>query len=317
MLDRTHKPHPEQGYLDLLDRVWREGTPRVDRTGVGTRALFGQSLRIDLSDGTLPLLTTKRVSWKTIVRELLWFLEGGTNIRPLLQNKVTIWTDWPLAKYRKVTGEQISQEDFEARIVADEAFAEQWGDLGPVYGAQWRHWPLFVPTDAEGEEKLYRRDPQGIDQIARLVHDIRHNPTSRRLIFTGWNVAELDGMALPPCHTTYQYFVAEGRLSGLLHQRSCDVGLGVPYNLVTASLLIRMLAQQCDLEPGEFVWFGGDVHVYQNHGDLVAEQLSRTPLPWPKLRFARKPASILDYKFEDFIVEGYQAHPAISAPIAV
>lgn len=317
MLDRTHKPHPEQAYLELLERVWREGSPRLERTGVGTRALFGQTLRFDLSDGTVPLLTTKRVSWKTIVRELLWFLDGGTNIRPLLENKVTIWTDWPLAKYRRETGDRISQADFEARIVADEAFAERWGDLGPVYGAQWRHWPLFVPTDIEGEEQLYRRDPNGIDQIARLVNDIRTNPSSRRLIFTGWNVAELDGMALPPCHTTYQYFVADGRLSGLLHQRSCDVGLGVPYNIMTASLLIRMLAQQCDLEPGEFVWFGGDTHVYENHGDLVREQLSRAPTTWPKLRFARKPGSILDYKFEDFVIEGYQPHPAIEAPIAV
>jgi thymidylate synthase len=317
MLDRSHTPHPEQQYLDLLDRVWREGSPRRDRTGVGTRALFGQTIRIDLSDGTIPLLTTKRVSWKTIVRELLWFLTGETNIRPLLQQSVTIWSDWPLAKYRRETGSDISQADFETRIVADEAFARRWGDLGPVYGAQWRHWPVFVPTDVAGEETLYRRDAMGIDQIARLVRDIRTNPSSRRLMFTGWNVAELDSMALPPCHTTYQYFVADGRLSGLLHQRSCDVGLGVPYNLVTASLLIRMLAQQCDLEPGEFVWFGGDVHVYENHAGLVAEQLSREPRPWPTLRFARRPASILDYRFEDFLIEGYEPHASIAAPIAV
>jgi thymidylate synthase len=317
MLDRIRTPHPEQAYLDLLDRVWREGSPRRDRTGVGTRALFGQTLRFDLSDGSVPLLTTKRVSWKNIVRELLWFLDGGTNIRPLLQQNVTIWTDWPLAKYRRETSEEISQEAFEARIVADEAFAERWGDLGPVYGAQWRHWPRFVPTDVEGEEGLYRRDADGIDQIARLVRDIRHNPTSRRLIFTGWNVAELDGMALPPCHMTYQYFVSEGRLSGLLHQRSCDVGLGLPYNLMDGALLIRMLAQQCDLQPGEFVWVGGDTHVYDNHGDLVHEQLSRVPRPWPKLSFARKPASMLDYRLEDFVIEGYEPHPAISAPIAV
>jgi thymidylate synthase len=317
MLDRNRTPHPEHQYLDLLERAWREGAPRRDRTGVGTRALFGQTLRIDLSDGTVPLLTTKRVSWKTIVRELLWFLDGGTNIRPLLQDGVTIWTDWPLAKYRRETGEDISQKAFEARIVEDEAFAQRWGDLGPVYGAQWRHWPRYEPAGEVDGETLYRRDPEGIDQITALVRDIRTNPSSRRLIFTGWNVAELGGMALPPCHTTYQYFVADGRLSGLLHQRSCDVGLGVPYNLVTASLLIRMLAQQCDLEPGEFVWFGGDTHVYENHGDLVAEQLSREPRPWPTLRFARRPESILDYRFDDFIVEGYDPHPSIAAPIAV
>ncbi|MDR6293951.1 thymidylate synthase [Inquilinus ginsengisoli] len=317
MLDHSRTPHPEHQYLDLLERAWREGAPRRDRTGVGTRALFGQTLRIDLSDGTVPLLTTKRVSWKTIVRELLWFLDGGTNIRPLLQDGVTIWTDWPLAKYRRETGEDISQKAFEARIVEDEAFAQRWGDLGPVYGAQWRHWPRYEPAGEADGETLYRRDPEGIDQITALVRDIRTHPSSRRLIFTGWNVAELGGMALPPCHTTYQYFVADGRLSGLLHQRSCDVGLGVPYNLVTASLLIRMLAQQCDLEPGEFVWFGGDTHVYENHGDLVAEQLSREPRPWPVLRFARRPESILDYRFDDFIIEGYDPHPSIAAPIAV
>lgn len=313
MLDRARTSHPERRYLDLMERVWREGSPRRDRTGVGTRAVFGERLAFDLSDGTIPLLTTKRVSWKTIVRELLWFLGGETNIRPLLQDGVTIWTDWPLARYRRETGEAVTQAAFEARIVADEAFAQAWGDLGPVYGAQWRHWPRYEPAG----EGLFRRTPEGIDQISRLVHDIRTNPSSRRLLFTGWNVAELDGMALPPCHMTYQYFVADGRLSGLLHQRSCDVGLGVPYNLVTAALLLRMLAQQCDLEPGEFVWFGGDVHLYENHGELVATQLAREPRPWPTLAFARRPASILDYGFEDFVVEGYDPHPAIPAPIAV
>src|SRR3954447_4505637 len=182
MLDRVHTTHPEAAYLDLMERVWREGIPRPDRTGVGTRALFGQTLRIDLSDGTVPLLTTKRVSWKTIVRELLWFLDGDTNIRPLLQQGVTIWSDWPLARFREETGQEIDQSAFEARIVADEAFAARWGDLGPVYGAQWRHWPVFVPAEAGEGEGLYRRDPEGIDQIARLVDDIRRNPTSRRLI---------------------------------------------------------------------------------------------------------------------------------------
>ena len=176
MLDRSRTPHPESSYLDLLERVWRSGTPRLDRTGVGTRAVFGETLRFDLSDGTVPLLTTKRVSWKTIVRELLWFLTGETNLRPLLQEGVTIWTDWPLARYRKETGEAIEQAAFEARIIADEAFALRWGDLGPVYGAQWRRWPKYLPAG----EGLFRRDPEGIDQIAKLVHDIKRNPTSRR-----------------------------------------------------------------------------------------------------------------------------------------
>lgn len=317
MLERASPAHPERQYLDLLRRAWREGLPRSDRTGVGTRALFGVTLRFDLSSGTVPLLTTKRVSWKTVVRELLWFLTGETNIRPLLQDGVTIWTDWPLARYRRETGERISQADFEARIIENAAFAFQWGDLGPVYGAQWRRWPKYLLTGEEGGRAVFARDPQGIDQIANLVEEIRRNPSSRRLLFTGWNVAELDAMALPPCHMTYQYFVADGRLSSLLHQRSCDIGLGLPYNLMTAALLLRMLAQQCDLEPGEFVWFGGDVHVYETHADLVATQLPRDPRPWPRLAFARRPASIFDYRSEDFIIEGYEPHPSIAAPIAV
>ena len=313
MLGRPHPPHPERQYLSLMERVWSEGSPRCDRTGVGTRATFGETLRFDLSDGTIPLITTKRISWKTVVRELLWFLTGDTNIRPLLRQGVTIWSDWPLARYRRETGEAISQAEFEARILADDGFAAAWGDLGPVYGRQWRHWPRYTGIG----EGLYRRDEAGIDQIARLLRDIRVNPSSRRLMFTGWNVAELDDMALPPCHTTYQYFVSDGRLSGLLHQRSCDIGLGLPYNLVTAALLIRMLAQQSDLEPGHLNWFGGDVHLYETHGALVETQLSREPRPWPKLAFDRKPASIDGYELQDFLVEGYDPHPSIAAPIAV
>jgi thymidylate synthase len=313
MLGRPHPPHPERQYLSLMERVWSAGSPRRDRTGVGTRATFGETLRFDLSDGTIPLITTKRISWKTVVRELLWFLTGDTSIRPLLRQGVTIWSDWPLARYRRETGEAISQPAFEARILADDAFAKAWGDLGPVYGRQWRRWPRYTGIG----EGLFRRDEDGIDQIARLVSDIRAHPSSRRLMFTGWNVAELDEMALPPCHTTYQYFVADGRLSGLLHQRSCDIGLGLPYNLVTASLLIRMLAQQCDLKPGHLVWLGGDVHLYETHAALVEAQLSREPRPWPRLAFARRPASIDDYALEDFLVESYDPHPSIAAPIAV
>ncbi len=295
----------EAQYLDLLRRVWSSGTERGDRTGTGTRALFGETLRFDLSDGTVPILTTKRVFWKTAVREMLWFLGGETSIVPLVRDGVHIWTDWPLEKYRQATGETLDRDAFEARLLNDDSFAAAWGDLGPVYGHQWRHWPRF-PGDAEG-----------IDQIAALVDGLRNNPASRRHIFTGWNVADLDRMALPPCHMTYQYFVAGGRLSGILYQRSCDLGLGFAFNIFEASLLLRMLAQQCDLEPGEVVWMGADCHLYLNHAELVETQLARAPRPFPKLDLVRRPPSILDYRFEDVMVEGYDPHPAISAPVAV
>ncbi|WP_419815962.1 thymidylate synthase [Glacieibacterium sp.] len=296
---------PETQYSDLLRRTWQHGVERGDRTGTGTRALFGQTLRFDLSDGTIPLLTTKRVFWKTAVRELLWFLSGETSIVPLVAQGVHIWTDWPMARHAKATGEVLSRDEFQARLLGDPAFAAEWGDLGPVYGHQWRHWPRH-PGDAEG-----------IDQIAALVEGLRHNPASRRHIFTGWNVADLDRMALPPCHMTYQYFVADGRLSGILYQRSCDLGLGFAFNIFEAAVLLRMLAQQCDLEAGEIVWMGADCHVYLNHAELVQTQLSREPKGFPTLRLTRRPASILDYRFEDFAVDGYDPHPAIPAPVAV
>ena len=207
----------EDQYLDLVRRVWEHGVVRGDRTGTGTKALFGETLRFDLSDGTVPILTTKRIYWKTAVREMLWFLGGETSIVPLVRDGVHIWTDWPLEKYNKATGETLDRDAFEARLLNDDRFAAEWGDLGPVYGHQWRHWPRH-PGDTEG-----------IDQIAALVDGLKRNPASRRHIFTGWNVADLDRMALPPCHMTYQYFVADGRLSGILYQRSCDLGLGFPF----------------------------------------------------------------------------------------
>jgi thymidylate synthase len=309
----------ESGYLDLLHRVWTTGAERGDRTGTGTRALFGETLRFDLSDGTIPLLTTKRVFWKTAARELIWFLSGDRNIRPLLEQGVHIWTDWPLARFNLAVkagaeaGPVLGRDGFEARILADAGFAANWGDLGPVYGAQWRHWPKYLPA-ADGH---FVRDPDGIDQIAALVDGLKHNPASRRHIFTGWNVAELDGMALPPCHMTYQYFVADGRLSGILYQRSCDLGLGFAFNVFEAALLLRMLAQQCGLAPGELVWMGADCHVYLNHAHLVTEQLLRAPRPSPKLEIVRKPDDVFGYAIEDFVVTGYDPHPAIAAPVAV
>lgn len=305
--------HWEWQYLDLMRRIWEQGDERQDRTGVGTRSLFGAELRFDLSGGMMPLLTTKRVYWKSATRELLWFLTGNTNIRVLCAQGVEIWTDWPLDRYRRETGERILRADFSRRIVADADFAKQWGDLGPVYGRQWVDWPVYE----EVEGGLFRKRAQGVNQVQQVVESLRGNPGSRRHIIEGWNVAELDAMALPPCHKSYQFHVAQGRLSGLLYQRSCDLGLGFAFNMWALALLTRMLAQQTGLEPGEAVWMGADVHLYLNHADLVEEQLSRTPSGEAKLEIARKPDTIFDYKIEDFIVSGYEPQAHIAAPVAV
>jgi thymidylate synthase len=307
--------HYEQQYLDLMRHIWTQGHERVDRTGVGTRAILGASMRFSLADDAVPLLTTKRVYWKVAAREMLWFLTGETNIRPLVAQGVHIWTDWPLDRYRRETGDPIDMAAFEARILADEAFARTWGDLGPVYGRQWVNWPRYEAV--EGSNGLYRRAEQGHNQIADLVRAIRETPGSRRLLFTGWNVDEVPRMALPPCHMTYQFHVADGRLNGLLFQRSCDLGLGFAFNIFGLALITRMLAQQCDLEPGEIVWNGGDVHLYLNHADLVEEQLSRTPSGAPRLRLLRRPATIFDYTIADFAVEDYAPQAHIAAPVAV
>ncbi|MBO9671069.1 MAG: thymidylate synthase [Sphingobium sp.] len=306
-------PHYEQQVLDLMRHVWRHGHERVDRTGVGTRSILGATLRFDLADDAVPLLTTKRVFWKAAAREMLWFLSGETNIRPLVEQGVSIWTDWPLDTYRKATGDDIGMAEFEARIVADDDFAERWGDLGPVYGRQWVNWPHYEPVG----EGLYRKAERGHNQIAALVDSLKRNPGSRRHIFTGWNVDELDRMALPPCHMTYQFHVADGRLNGLLFQRSCDLGLGFPFNIFGLALITRMLALHTDLQPGEIVWQGGDVHLYLNHTELVETQLARTPAGAPKLRILRKPETIFDHRFEDFAVEDYAPQPHIPAPVAV
>ena len=307
------KRHYEWQYLDLMRRVWTDGDERRDRTGVGTRSLFGEQLRFDLSDGQVPLLTTKRVYWKAAAREMLWFLSGETNIRPLVEQGVHIWTDWPLAAYRQASGEDIDRDAFEARIIADAEFAARWGDLGPVYGKQWVNWPTYSAVG----DGLFRQG-QGINQVAALINSLRHNPGSRRHLFTGWNVAELDGMALPPCHMTYQFHVrADGGLSCLLFQRSCDVALGLPFNLFGAAMLTHMLAQQCDLKAHELIWSGGDTHLYLNHAELVSEQLQRVPSGAPRLRLARRPASMFDYAIEDFVMESYSPQPHIAAPVAV
>ena len=314
MSGATARPegHWEEAYLALMRRIWEHGHERVDRTGIGTRSIFGTQLRFDLSKGNAPLLTTKRVFWKAAAREMLWFLTGSTSIRPLLQQGVTIWSDWPLAKYREASGDVISQSEFEQRIVEDEAFAAQWGDLGPVYGKQWVDWPTYEPAG----EGLYRAGP-GVNQVAQVIDSLRRNPASRRHIIEGWNVADLDRMALPPCHKTYQFHVSGGRVSCLLYQRSCDVVLGLPFNLFGAALLTRMIAAQAGYDAGELVWIGGDTHLYLNHGKLVAEQLEREPAGAPKLHLLRKPDSIFDYAIEDFQVTDYVPQGTLRAPVAV
>lgn len=261
-------------YEDLLRDVLEHGTHKTDRTGTGTRSVFGRQLRFDLSQG-FPLVTTKRVHFKSIAYELLWFLQGSSNIGWLREHGVTIWDEW----------------------------ADAAGELGPVYGVQWRSWPT----------------PGGdtIDQISQVIEQIRVNPDSRRLIVSAWNPADIPDMALAPCHALFQFYVADGRLSCQLYQRSADLFLGVPFNIASYALLTHMVAQQTGLEVGDFVWTGGDCHIYDNHVDQVTEQLSRAPFPAPTLRFARRPDSIFDYEYEDFIVEGYQHHPAIRAAVAV
>ncbi|MCM3702716.1 thymidylate synthase [Paenibacillus macerans] len=261
-------------YLDLLEDVLKNGTPKEDRTGVGTISVFGRQLRFDLNEG-FPLVTTKRIHLKSVVHELLWFLKGDTNIAYLKENGVRIWDEW----------------------------ADENGDLGPVYGSQWRSWEA--------------PDGRKIDQITAVVEAIKKNPDSRRHLVSAWNVAEVDGMKLPPCHFVFQFYVANGKLSCMLTMRSVDTFLGLPFNIASYSLLTHMVAQQCDLEVGEFIWSGGDVHIYSNHVEQVKTQLEREPFPLPKLVIKRKPDSIFDYVYEDFEFVGYEHHPAIKAPVAV
>ena len=260
-------------YEDLLRHVVERGAPKSDRTGTGTRSIFGHQIRYNLADG-FPLVTTKKVHLKSVVYELLWFLRGDSNVRYLQEHGVRIWDEW----------------------------ADENGELGPVYGVQWRSWP--TPS---GEH---------IDQISRVIDTLRRNPDSRRIIVSAWNVAELDKMALPPCHAFFQFYVADGALSCQLYQRSADLFLGVPFNIASYSLLTHMVAAQTGYRPGEFIWTGGDCHIYDNHVEQVEEQLSRGPYPFPRLNLAERD-SIFDYRYEDVEVVGYRHHPAIKAPIAV
>lgn len=294
----------EHQYLDLLRDILENGDQRDDRTGTGTLALFGQSMKFDLSDGTIPLLTTKRVAWKLVIKELLWFLSGATNIRPLVIQNVHIWDDWPHARYVKETGDNISVEEFAKRIAWDEEFAAKHGELGPVYGNQWRRWKT--------------RDGGEIDQIAEMIVRMKKDPFSRRHLFHAWNVEDIPDMALPPCHLLYTFSIdSKGLIHGSMTQRSTDVFLGLPFNIFSCSILIHMIAQQTGYKPGSFTWFGQDNHVYLNHIEQVKEQLTRNPRPLPKLVINRTATNIDDYRLEDFEIEGYDPHPVIKAPIAV
>lgn len=305
-------------YLELLRDVRDNGTGKDDRTGTGTRSVFGRQIRFDLSEG-FPAVTTKKLYMRSIVHELLWFLSGSSNIEYLVRNGVGIWNEWPYRNYiQETTGRKVSAADtlteewregmqaFVERIASDHDFALQWGELGPVYGYQWRHWP-----DGKGGE---------IDQIQRAVDAIKNNPTSRRIIVSAWNAADIDQMAiagLPPCHTMFQFNVRGDYLDCQLYQRSADLFLGVPFNIASYALLTSMMAQVTGLKPGEFVHTFGDTHIYNNHVDQVNEQLSREPLPLPKLVLNPEVGSIFDFKFEDIVLENYESHSAIKAPIAV
>ncbi|MGL5007429.1 MAG: thymidylate synthase [Plesiomonas sp.] len=263
-----------QQYHDLMRQVLTEGAEKDDRTGTGTQSIFGHQMRFDLSKG-FPLVTTKRCHLRSIIHELLWFLQGDTNVAYLHEHNVKIWDEW----------------------------ADEQGNLGPIYGKQWRAW-----GSADGRT---------LDQLSTVVEQLKQDPNSRRIIVSAWNVGELDQMALMPCHALFQFYVANGKLSCQLYQRSCDVFLGLPFNIASYALLTHMLAQQCDLEVGDFIWTGGDTHLYLNHLEQAQLQLSRTPRALPTLKLKRKPASIFDYQFEDFEITGYDPYPAIKAPIAI
>ncbi|MBN9231043.1 MAG: thymidylate synthase [Legionella sp. 40-6] len=261
-------------YLQLLEHILHQGTQKTDRTGTGTLSVFGYQMRFNLDEG-FPLVTTKKLHTRSIIHELLWFLQGDTNIAYLRDHGVSIWDEW----------------------------ADEHGDLGPVYGRQWRSWPTA--------------DGQTIDQLTEVVNQIKNNPDSRRLIVSAWNVGELEQMALMPCHALFQFYVADNRLSCQLYQRSADVFLGVPFNIASYALLTHMVAQQCNLHVGDFIWTGGDCHLYLNHLEQAQLQLSREPFPLPTLKIQRKPASLFDYQYEDFEIVNYQSHAPIKAPVAV
>lgn len=292
-----------QQYHDLVRRVLEEGVQKGDRTGTGTLSVFGHQMRFDLQQG-FPLLTTKKVHIKSILHELLWFLQGSTNIEYLAKNKVRIWDDWPFASYQKskdYAGEDI--REFAAKVATDPEFAKSWGELGPVYGYQWRSWPK--PGGGE------------VDQIKQVIDQIKSNPNSRRMIVNAWNVGFIEEMALPPCHAFFQFYVADGKLSCQLYQRSADIFLGVPFNIASYAFLVHMVAQECGLEVGDFVHTLGDAHIYNNHIEQLELQLTRDFRALPTLKLNPDVQSVLDFTYEDFELVGYDPHPHIPGKVAV
>lgn len=301
-------------YEDLLSKILTEGNKKTDRTGTGTLSVFGAQMRFDLSK-SFPLITTKKIFTRLIIEELLWMLDGDSNIERLVKNNVHIWDEWPFKHYLMENNLEIPEfnsaewnskmHEFTDKVASDHDFAVKWGELGPVYGYQWRHWPTI-----DGGE---------VDQISKALDQIKNSPDSRRIIVSAWNAADIDEMAkagLPPCHALFQFYVADGKLSCQLYQRSCDMFLGVPFNIASYSMLTYMMAQQAGLEPGEFVWTGGDCHVYLNHVDQVKEQISREARPYPTLKL-NKAKDLFSYEAKDFVFENYDPWPAIKAPIAV
>lgn len=302
-------------YLDLLQHVSEKGVVKTDRTGTGTRSVFGYQMRFDLSLG-FPLLTTKKMAIRALTHELLWFLKGDSNLQYLVENNVHLWDEWPFKAYLVRTGKPVPVvhsdgwnteiAEFVERVKTDDKFAKEYGNLGPIYGYQWRSWPT--------------PDGRHIDQISEMIRQIRETPDSRRMVVSAWNVADIDEMAkagLPPCHCLFQFYVAEGKLSCQLYQRSCDTFLGIPLNIASYSLLTMMMAHVCSLDPGEFVWTGGDVHIYNNHAEQVALQLTRNPFPLPTMKLNPKVKNLFDFTIEDFSLQNYRCHDAIKAPIAV
>lgn len=303
------KVHPEYHYLNLLQDILDNGHFKSDRTGTGTYSVFGRQIRFDLNEG-FPLLTTKKMYTRAIIHELLWFLKGESNIKYLVDNDVHIWDDWPYRYYRQTQEKEgktpLSQDEFIQEIKESVDFAKKWGELGPVYGVQWRHWKT-----TDGRE---------IDQITDVINQIKKNPDSRRLIVSAWNVEDIEEMAksgLPPCHSLFQFYVIDGKLSCQLYQRSADMFLGVPFNIASYALLTMMVAQVTGLRVGEFVHTFGDAHIYKNHIDQVKEQLSRKPFPFPIMKLNKSITSLFDFTINDFILEGYESHTPIKAQVAV